>query len=246
MRGPVPSRRLQTAVPPVIAGEVAGMGLIVLQMYSHFNTCDAVRCAACFTEDVVYEDLLLGNSTLVESRLDFNELIQTHPVFVASRLCASLGVPGPDIAVCVDGLSEDVRRHTVGVEWHVEVGGQPLAMGRGLSYMRICPRTGLIRRAVDIAEAPWRVIGLLIAPFARGLRGISRFATSLLLPPLVVSGSGALAVLALGLIFLDRSTMHILREEVDTLDEFRNTIEIGLPAVGGLLDTLRGWSASQP
>lgn len=234
----------QQAGPPAVHGESVGVGCIVLQMYSSFNACDADRTAACFTEDVVYEDLLLGNSTLVESRADFRELIQTHPVFVAERFCGVLGMPPLDIAVCVDGLSEDVARHSVGVEWHVEVGGQPLAMGRGLSYMRICPRTGLIRRAVDIAEAPWRVIGLIVAPFARGIRGLSRFVAGLLLPPLVVSSSGALTFLFLGLIFMDRSSMHELRADVDQLDEFRATIDMGSGA--GLLDALKSLSGLYP
>lgn len=211
--------------PSLLEDEVDGLGAIVLEMYTNFNACNGDKTAACFTEDVVYEDLLLGNSTLVESRADFRELIESHPVFVAQKTCLKLGIPPIQMEVLVDGISEDPKRHSVGVEWHVEFDGSPLPMGRGLSYMRICPRTRLIQRAVDIAEAPWRVVGLVAAPLLRGFRGLSRLAASLLLPPVLVSSTGLLAVVALGLIFLDRSSMHELREEVDTLDDIRENMD---------------------
>jgi len=236
----VTSRAPTVPVPQDAEARATSIGRIVEKMYANFNACDVDGTADCFTKDVVYEDLLLGNSTIVESREDFRELIQTHPVFVAERACEALGLPPLDVAVRVDGLSEDLGRHSVGVEWHVEVGGRPLALGRGLSYMRICPRTGLIQRAVDIAEAPWRAVGLFIAPFARGIRGLSRVLTQLLLPPVLISGSSTLLLLSVALIFLDRSFMHDLREGVDELDDFRETIDIGL------FDTLKDLSGLYP
>ena len=56
-------------------------------------------------------------------------------------------------------------RDTVGVEWHVEVGGGAFPLGRGLSQAKVDLETGLITRVVDIAEAPWRVVGILLLPF---------------------------------------------------------------------------------
>jgi len=233
-----------TAELPPQAGAARGLGRIVEKLYANFNRCDVDGTTACFVENVVYEDLLLGNSTIVESREDFREVIQTHPVFVARKACTALSLPPLDLAVRVDDISEDTARHTVGVEWHVELDGKPLAMGRGLSFMRICPRTGLIQHAVDIAEAPWRAVGIILAPFARGFRGLSRFAAGLLLPPLLVGGSSALVLLCFAMVFLDRASMHDLRAGVDSLDDFREGMDMG--SVEGLVDLLGELSGRYP
>jgi len=204
-----------------------GLGQVVLRLYESFNQCDVDATTACFTEDVVYEDLLLGNSTIVKSREEFRELIATHPVFVSQRACRFLGLQAPDVAVRVDGISEDVARLAIGVEWHVEFDGKPIALGRGLSFMRICPRTGLIQRAVDIAEAPWRAIGFLVAPLAQGIRELSRlspnFASTLLLSPLLVGWSSIAGFI---LVFSDKRAMDNLREHVDTLADLRDSLSI--------------------
>ncbi|CAK9067735.1 unnamed protein product [Durusdinium trenchii] len=174
------------------------LGAVVRQLYASFNQCDADRTAACFTEDVVYEDLLLGNSTIVQSRAEFLELIRTHPVFVSARACGMLGLPPLDIKV--------------------EVSGQPLVLGRGLSFMKICRKTGLIAKATDIAEAPWRAIGLVLSPFARGIRDVSRLLRDW-------SFSSAITVVLFAVLFLDRSSLDMLRDDIDTLDDFRNRLE---------------------
>lgn len=199
-----------------------GIGCIVEELYNNFNRCDADGTAACFTEDVVYEDLILGGSTIVESREDFRELIKTHPVFVGRSVCDKLQIPPVDIQVVVDSIAEDPVRRTIGVEWHVEVSGEPLALGRGLSHMRICPKTGLIQRAVDLVEAPWRAIGLGIAPFARSIRGLARLSNYAEL----ISTVGILLGL---LIFSDRRAMDEIRKDVDSLANFRDSLD-GLSA----------------
>mmetsp|Transcript_101823 Transcript_101823/g.287232 ORF Transcript_101823/g.287232 Transcript_101823/m.287232 type:complete len:408 (+) Transcript_101823:41-1264(+) len=205
-------------------GRTAGIGRIVYHLYDNFNRCDVDGTAECFTEDVVYEDLLLGNSTIVESREDFREVIGTHPVFLWRTFCTSSRLPITDIAVRVDSIAEDAARGTVGVEWHVEVDGRPLAMGRGLSFMRICSRTGLIEHAVDIAEAPWRAVGLVVAPFARGLRMAARLWTSIITPSLMVS-LGTLTLFGPLLLFLDKRTMDEIRDYVDNIDDFRGRLD---------------------
>ncbi|CAK0789344.1 unnamed protein product [Prorocentrum cordatum] len=108
-------------------------------LYDRFSNCDAEGVAACLTDDVRYEDLLLGGSTLATSRDDIRELIKTHPVFVYRGACDFLGVRPPQITIKVDGISEDQDRGSVGVEWHVEVDGEPLALGRGISFLRTRP-----------------------------------------------------------------------------------------------------------
>lgn len=194
------------------------LGAVVRQLYASFNQCDAHRTAACFTEDVVYEDLLLGNSTIVQSREEFFELIRTHPVFVSARACGMLGLPPLDIKVEVDNISEDMKRYTVGVEWHVEVGGQPLVLGRGLSFMKIDPKTGLIAKATDIAEAPWRAIGVILSPFARGIRDFSRLLRDW-------SFSSVITVVLFAVLFMDQSSLDQLRDDIDTLDDFRKGLD---------------------
>jgi len=204
-----------------------GMRQVVLRLYESFNQCDVDATTACFTDDVIYEDLLLGNSTIVESREDFRELIATHPIFVGKKACSALELQPLEVAVKVDGISEDVARMVIGVEWHMEISGEPIALSRRLSFMIICPRTGLIRRAVDIAEAPWRAIGLFMAPFARGIRELSRLPTTststLLMSPLLVGWSAAAGFI---LVFSDKSAMNSFREHVDTLDELRDSLSV--------------------
>lgn len=198
----------------------SGRGAVIVQrLYDNFNLCDPDGTASCFTEDVVYEDLLLGNSTIVQSREEFRELIRAHPVFVAAQTCKTFGFSKPDLKVTVDMISEDLVRHTVGVEWHVEVNGEPLALGRGLSFMKVCPQTGLIQRATDIAEAPWRAVGLLVAPFARALRELSRNFSQVGLALVLVPA-------ACIFIFLDRPWLDSLREDIDNLDNFRRELDL--------------------
>jgi len=217
--------------PPAAAPIARGIGQVVEKLYDKFNACDADGTAECFTNDVVYEDLLLGSSTLVESREDFRELIQTHPVFVSKWLCDSLRLPAPDCAIRVDNISEDPDKSTVGVSWHVEVQGKPIAMGRGLSFMRICPETGLIERAVDIAEAPWRVVGFILSPFARTARQAARFGrvtNAAREPPAVAAAVvSALAPPALLFgVFLDRDFLYSLREDINMLVAFRDSLQL--------------------
>lgn len=200
---------------------VESPAVVIQRLYDSFNCCDADGTAECFTEDIVYEDLLLGNSTIVNSREEFRELIGTHPVFVASRVCEALRVQRLDVKVKVDNISEDMVRHTCGVSWHVEFAGEPLFLGRGLSFMEICPKTGLIQKAVDIAEAPWRAIGLFFAPLARGLREISRFVRDWSAAPVVLA-------LLFALIFVDRSSLDHIRADIDQVDDFRDSLDSAL------------------
>jgi len=114
----------------------------------------------------VYEDLLLGPNTICRGKEAFTSVLKFHPAFVTSALFSQLPFAAnlPVLRLIVDSVAEGVE--TVGVEWHVEIGSSPFPLGRGLSQAKINPATGKILRVVDIAEAPWRVIGLLFAPLA--------------------------------------------------------------------------------
>eukprot|EP00954_Amorphochlora_amoebiformis_P023695 1361594-Amorphochlora_amoeboformis.AAC.1 len=68
-----------------------------------------------------------------------------------------------DMTMVIDSIAEG--HNTVGIEWHVEFDGNHLPLGRGLTQAKICGATGKIKHVVDIAEAPWRVIGMVTAPF---------------------------------------------------------------------------------
>ena len=112
-----------------------------------------------------------------------------HPAFVSSGLFDRLPFAKdllPDLTLEVDSIAEGVD--TVGVEWHVQCGESAFPLGRGLSQARVCPETGKIVRVVDIAEAPWRVIGLLLVPFINIVQALMRSVGGV--PP--TSSSGAL------------------------------------------------------
>jgi len=139
----------------------------VLGMYNAFNDRNAKLASSFLTEDCLYEDLLLGPATICRGKKAFEEALRYHPAFVMGELDKYLPFKAPDFHLVVDSVAEG--EDSVGVEWHVEVNRKPFPMGRGLTQARICPRTGKICRVVDIAEAPWRVIGLFTAPLVQFL-----------------------------------------------------------------------------
>ncbi|KAJ1621710.1 hypothetical protein T492DRAFT_1067620 [Pavlovales sp. CCMP2436] len=101
-----------------------------------------------------------------------------HPAFISDRLVAMLpsrlNFKGlPSLELVVDSVADGTV--AVGVEWHVECGGQPIPLGRGLSHAIICPRTGKISRVVDIAEAPWRTVGIALAPAVKLASNLAKF-----------------------------------------------------------------------
>jgi hypothetical protein len=136
--------------------------------YAAFNDRDAESVAEFLTDDCVYEDLLLGPYTVCRGKPAFLNALRFHPAFVSSRLLSGLPFADslPELTLEIDSVAEGID--TVGVEWHVQVGGDSGAafpLGRGLSQARVCKQTGKIERVVDIAEAPWRTVGLLLLPF---------------------------------------------------------------------------------
>ena len=130
----------------------------IRSLYKAFNDRDAPRVASLLAEDVVYEDLLLGASTICRGRESFQQALAFHPAFVS----AQLGLPMGRLELVVDDVACDGRR-SVGVEWHVELNGEAFPLSRGLSLATI-NEAGELQRVVDIAEAPWRVVGLAIRP----------------------------------------------------------------------------------
>jgi len=128
-------------------------------LYAAFNARDADAVAALLAEDVVYEDLLLGASTVCRGRDAFARALAFHPAFLA----ASLGLPMGRLELVVDAVACDGAQ-SVGVEWHVELDGRAFPLSRGLSLATL-NGAGELARVVDIAEAPWRVVGLVVRPF---------------------------------------------------------------------------------
>lgn len=149
---------LATPEPPILTPAQSIKGL-----YKAFNDRDADAAASFLAEDCVYEDLLLGPSTVCRGKRAFVSALRFHPAFITSALFKDLPFEFPDLRLVVDTIAEG--RDTVGVEWHVEVGGGAFPLGRGLSQAKVDLETGLITRVVDIAEAPWRVVGILLLPF---------------------------------------------------------------------------------
>lgn len=142
-------------------------------LYAAFNARDAVCAASFLADDCVYEDLLLGPATICRGKKAFMTALQFHPAFISNRVFSALPYSEllPDLTLEVDSVAEGVE--TVGVEWHVQLGTSDFPLGRGLSHVRVSTMTGKIERVVDIAEAPWRVVGLLVAPFIDVFRVLS-------------------------------------------------------------------------
>ena len=126
-------------------------------LYDAFNARDGPAVAALLADDVVYEDLLLGESTICRGKAAFSGALEWHPAFVSKKLNLPF-----DLQLIVDKVACDGEK-SVGVEWHVEVDGKPFPLSRGLS-LATTNSEGKLERVVDIAEAPWRVVGLLIRP----------------------------------------------------------------------------------
>ena len=126
-------------------------------LYDAFNARDGPAVAALLADDVVYEDLLLGESTICRGKAAFSGALEWHPAFVSKKLNLPF-----DLQLIVDKVACDGEK-SVGVEWHVEVDGKPFPLSRGLS-LATTNSEGKLERVVDIAEAPWRVVGLAIRP----------------------------------------------------------------------------------
>jgi hypothetical protein len=146
-------------------------------LYEAFNARDAEKAGSFLTDDCVYEDLLLGPATVCRGKESFIGALSMHPAFISDRLVAMLpsrmNTGLPSLELVVDSVADGTI--AVGVEWHVELGGQPLPLGRGLSHAIICPRTGKISRVVDIAEAPWRTVGIALAPAVKLASSCAKF-----------------------------------------------------------------------
>lgn len=170
-------RLLRRSASPVARKKgVLTPGEAVLGLYDAFNARNASAAASFLDDDCIYEDLLLGPNTICRGKEAFSNVIKFHPAFVSSALLGQIPFLSnlPALTLVVDSVAEGID--TVGVEWHVEVGTNPFPLGRGLSQAKVDPLTGKILRVVDIAEAPWRVIGILLAPVASVLLFFGEFA----------------------------------------------------------------------
>lgn len=159
-------------------GEVLRPSQAILGLYAAFNARDEACVASFLTDDCVYEDLLLGPATVCRGKQAFMNALRFHPAFVSSRVFSRLPFADllPALTLEVDSIAEG--QDTVGVEWHVQCGDRAFPLGRGLSQARVCTETGKIQRVVDIAEAPWRVIGLLALPLINLVQLASRTVSS--------------------------------------------------------------------
>eukprot|EP00469_Lotharella_globosa_P005508 CAMPEP_0167791364 /NCGR_PEP_ID=MMETSP0111_2-20121227/11898_1 /TAXON_ID=91324 /ORGANISM="Lotharella globosa, Strain CCCM811" /LENGTH=214 /DNA_ID=CAMNT_0007684031 /DNA_START=231 /DNA_END=875 /DNA_ORIENTATION=- len=142
--------------------EVLSSGEAIRGLYAAFNERNASLASAYLTDDCLYEDLLLGPATICRGKQAFENALNYHPAFVMHKMSKWMPFDIPEVKLIVDSVAEGPS--TVGVEWHVEMDDKPFPMGRGLTQAHLDPATGKISRVVDIAEAPWRVIGLIMAP----------------------------------------------------------------------------------
>ncbi|GAB5359683.1 hypothetical protein AAMO2058_000563900 [Amorphochlora amoebiformis] len=139
------------------------VGNAVRGMYNAFNRRNATAASSFLTEDCLYEDMMFGPATIMRGKKAFENALRLHPVFVLDHISRRIPFKIPDMTMVIDSIAEG--HNTVGIEWHVEFDGNHLPLGRGLTQAKICGATGKIKHVVDIAEAPWRVIGMVTAPF---------------------------------------------------------------------------------
>jgi len=142
--------------------ETAG-GAAIMGFYDSFNMRDLDGLGEYITDDCVYEDLLLGAATVVSGKENLINVLRFHPAFAAEQISLPFLDKIPRITLEVVNMVEG-GENVVGIEWQAMIGGKELPMGRGLSQVRICPITGKIVRVTDIAEAAWRVLGMLSQP----------------------------------------------------------------------------------
>jgi hypothetical protein len=118
------------------AARIIGPAAAIKGLYAAFNARDAEAAASFLADDCVYEDLLLGPSTVCRGKRAFYNAIRFHPAFVSSQLFSRLPLADrlPKLELVVDSVAEGEA--AVGVEWHVEIGEAPFPLGRGLTQVR--------------------------------------------------------------------------------------------------------------
>jgi len=144
------------------APQTAG-GQAIVGFYDAFNMRNLDGLGHFITDDCVYEDLLLGSATVISGKQNLIDTLRFHPAFAAEQCSLPFMDKIPPITLEVIKMVEG-GDNVVGIEWQAMVGDKELPLGRGLSQVRICPETGKIERVTDIAEAAWRVLGMLAKP----------------------------------------------------------------------------------
>lgn len=96
-------------------------GASVLGFYRAFNLRNLERLGDFITDDCIYEDLLLGQVTVISGKRKLLDTLRFHPAFCSVRL-AEYGLEWlagmvPDISLQVLSLTEGDG--VVGVEWQV-------------------------------------------------------------------------------------------------------------------------------
>ncbi|EOD31906.1 hypothetical protein EMIHUDRAFT_442036, partial [Emiliania huxleyi CCMP1516] len=112
--------------------------------------------AALFSEKVEYEDMVVGMRAV--GIHDVIGALRHHPHIISDSLPRKLlGAELPRLRLSVESTAT-VDGEAV-IEWQAELGGVPLALGRGITKMQLCNETGKVCRVVDVSEAPWRAAG---------------------------------------------------------------------------------------
>lgn len=130
---------------------------VIEEYFKRWNERDMSAAIELFAEDCQYED------TLYSGVFQGKEKIKAHLLNVAKSL--------PDsFAFVIDGIAEDVKARSVGVQWHVESEGQVLPFTRGSSFYTF-NSAGLIEKGFDVPEPVVKAgsANLAILRFAKNL-----------------------------------------------------------------------------
>ena len=134
---------------------------VVQAVYDAINRRNVAEAIAHVDENCVYEDL--NFPTPFKGKAAVKELF--------TESCN--GIPDDLLFVIDDITTGDAQ--SVGVLWHVELGGIPFPNGRGVSFCKISETTGKLIFARDLVEPPFKpghisfFIIRLVTPLVRRL-----------------------------------------------------------------------------
>ncbi|MEM9218072.1 MAG: nuclear transport factor 2 family protein [Cyanobacteria bacterium P01_F01_bin.150] len=115
---------------------------VVQSIYDAINRRDIAGAIAHVDEDCLYEDLNFPSP--------FKGKAAVEELFTKS--CS--GIPDDLLFIIDDITTGDAQ--SVGILWHVELGGIPFPNGRGASFCKISDTTGKLIFARDLVEPPFK------------------------------------------------------------------------------------------
>ena len=141
----------------------------LLEAIAGAGVSSPAAAAALFTEQVEYEDMLLGVRAVGLEQVIAALRHQPHALST-SLPRQLLGMELPQLRLVVQSTAQ-VDDEAV-VEWQAHFGGMALPLGRGLTKLQLCPHSRKVCRWVDVAEVPWRAAGSAMASVTEWVQSV--------------------------------------------------------------------------